>query len=71
MDRYITKTRLFKYIENFTTKYENFQTKHSGSFHISSQNIDSGYLFWSAGLHGLINVYLEQYSNTELDIVPV
>ena len=36
--------RLFKYIENFTTKNENFQMKNSGSFHISAQNIDCGYL---------------------------
>ena len=42
----ITKTSLFKYIyiENFTTKNENFQMKNSGSFHISPQNIDCGYL---------------------------
>ena len=38
----ITKTRLFKYIENFTTKNENFQMKNSGNFHISAQNIDLG-----------------------------
>ena len=40
----IMKTRLFKYIENFTTKNENFQMKNSGSFHISAKNIDCGYL---------------------------
>ena len=40
----ITKTRLFKYIENFTTKNENFQIKHSNIFHISAQNIDCEYL---------------------------
>ena len=42
---YITKTRLFKYIENFTTKKkkEKFQTKNTDIFHISSQNIDCGY----------------------------
>ena len=39
----ITKTRLFKYIENFTTKNENFQMKHSDIFHIFAQNIDCGY----------------------------
>ena len=41
----ITKTRLFKYIENFTTKKknENFQIKNSDVFHISAQNIDCGY----------------------------
>ena len=40
----ITKTRLFKYTENFTPKNENFQMKNSGGFHISAQNIDCGYL---------------------------
>ena len=40
----ITKTRLFKYIENFATKkQENFHMKNSGSFNISAQNIDFGY----------------------------
>ena len=40
----ITKTRLFKYIENFTTKEkENFQIKNSDIFHYSAQNIDCGY----------------------------
>ena len=42
---HITKTRLFKYIENFTSKIENFQIKkNSDIFHISAQNIDCGYL---------------------------
>ena len=40
----ITKTRLFKYNENFTIKNENFQMKNSGSFHSSAQNIYCGYL---------------------------
>ena len=41
---YITKTRLFKYIENFTTiKIENFQIKNLDIFHMSAQNIDCGY----------------------------
>ena len=40
----ITKTRLFKYIENFTfKKTENFQIKTSNIFHISAQSIDCGY----------------------------
>ena len=40
----ITKTRLFKYFENFTTiKIENFQIKNPDIFHISAQNIDCGY----------------------------
>ena len=40
----ITKTRLFIYIENFTTKNENFQMKNSGNFHISAQKNRFGYL---------------------------
>ena len=36
------KTRLFKYIENFTTKNKIF-SKSSDIFHISAQNIDCGY----------------------------
>ena len=40
----ITKTCLFKYIENFTTRNENFQIrKNSNIFHISAQYIDCGY----------------------------
>ena len=39
----ITKTCLFKYTENFTTKTETFQIKDSDIFHISAQNIDCGY----------------------------
>ena len=40
----IKKTRLFKYIENFTTKNWKFLDKNSNNFHISAQNIDCGYL---------------------------
>ena len=40
----ITKTRLFKYIENFTTqKWKKKQTKILIFFHTSAQNIDCGY----------------------------
>ena len=43
-DLIITKTRLFKYIENFTTqKREIFQLKNANIFLISAQNIDCGY----------------------------
>ena len=49
----ITKTRLFKYMENFTSKKtEIFQIKNTDIFHISSQNIDCGYLLeppWQGG----------------------
>ena len=41
--RCITKTRLFKYIENFTTKNWIFSDNNSDIFHISAQNIDCGY----------------------------
>ena len=39
----ITKTRLFKYTENFTTKNWKFSDKKFDSFHISAQNIHCGY----------------------------
>ena len=41
---YITKTRLFKYIENFTSKNWKFSDKNFDIFHNSAQNIDFGYL---------------------------
>ena len=41
--RTITKTRLFKYIGNFTSKNWKFSDKKSDIFHISAQNIDYGY----------------------------
>ena len=40
---HITKTRLFKYIENFTSENWKFSEKKSDMFHISVQNIDCGY----------------------------
>ena len=40
---HITKTPLFKYIENITTKNWKFSDKKSDIFHISAQNIDCGY----------------------------
>ena len=39
----ITKTRLFKYTENLTSKNWKFSLKKSDIFHISAQNIDCGY----------------------------
>ena len=39
----ITKTRLFKYIENFTTKNWKFSDKTSDILHMSAQNMDCGY----------------------------
>ena len=39
----ITKTRLFKYIENFISKNWEFSDKNSNIFHISAQNI---YRLW-------------------------
>ena len=40
----ITKSRLFKFIENFTTKKWKLSDKKSGSFHFSAQDLDCGYL---------------------------
>ena len=40
---FITTTRLFKYIENFTTKYWKFSDKNSNIIHISTQNINCRY----------------------------
>ena len=39
----ITKARLFKYIENFISKYWKISDKNSDIFHISTRNIDCGY----------------------------
>ena len=39
----MTKTRLFKYTEIFTTKKREFSDKNSDISHISAQNIDCGY----------------------------
>ena len=39
---FVTEKRLFKYIENFTTKNLTFSDKNSDIFHISAQNIDLG-----------------------------
>ena len=40
----ITKTRLFKYIENFTSKnWKCLDKKNSDIFHISAQIIEGGY----------------------------
>ena len=39
----ITKTCLFKYVENFTTQKGKFSDKRSDVFHITAQNIDCGY----------------------------
>ena len=43
--KHITKTRLFKYIENFTTKKteKKKSDKNSDILHISDQNTDCGY----------------------------
>ena len=38
----ITKTSLFKYIENFTIQKRTFSDKNSDMFLISAQNIDCG-----------------------------
>ena len=43
-DNIITKTRLFKYIENFTAEKGKFlDKKNSNMFHIPAQTIECGY----------------------------
>ena len=42
---FITKTRLFKYIDSFTSKVWNFLDKNSDIFSYFCQNIDFGYSF--------------------------
>ena len=42
-ESFITKTRLFKYTENFTTRKWTFSDKISDIFQISAQNIDCEY----------------------------
>ena len=65
------KTHLFKYIENFTTKTESFQTD-SDIFHISAQNIDCGY-FLEPTCWGSSNEY-QQYMflsrNKKINVYP-
>ena len=39
----ITKTRLFKYIENSITKNGKFSDKNSDIFYISAENVEFGY----------------------------
>ena len=41
--RNITKTRLFKYIENLISKNQKSSDKNSDIFHLSTKNIDCGY----------------------------
>ena len=43
MSKMHTKTRPFKYIENFTSKYWKFSDKNSDIFLLSAQNIGCGY----------------------------
>ena len=44
IDCNITKTRLFKHIENLPPKTGKLSDEKNGIFHISNQNIDGGYL---------------------------
>ena len=42
-EQIITKTRLYKYIENFTTKKRKFSDTNRDIFYISAENIGCGY----------------------------
>ena len=45
LNKDITKTRLFKYTENFTTKKWKLSDKNTDIFHVSAQNTDCEYSF--------------------------
>ena len=67
----ITKIRLFKYIENFTTKNWKFLDKNSDIFHITAQNIDCGYSL-EPPRRGGCNGYLQSMflsSNTKNNVI--
>ena len=57
---------MYMYTENFTTKKknENFQIKNSDIFHISTQNIDCGYLLepprWGGSNEYLQSMFLSR-----------
>ena len=55
---FITKTSLFKHIENFTSKHWKFLDINSDIFQISAQNIDCGYSL-EPPLRGGSNEYLQ------------
>ena len=67
----ITKTHLFKYIENFTTKKTEFSEKNSDIFHISDENIDCGYSL-EPPRRGVSNEYPHMFlsRNTKNNVYP-
>ena len=68
----ITKTRLFKYIENCTTKNLKFSDKNSYIFHISAQNIDCRYSleppWWGGSNEYPQSMFLSR--NREINVYP-
>ena len=72
LEKYITKTCLFKYIENCTTKTWKFSDKYSDIFHVSAQNI---YCWYSLEPHrqGGSNKYPQSMflsSNKKIKVYP-
>ena len=62
---HITKTRLVKYIENFTTENWKFSDKNSDRFHISAENIDC----WGGSNEYPQSMFLSR--NTKNNVYPV
>ena len=60
---HITKTRLFKYIDIFTTKNWKFSDKNSDIFRISAQNIDCRYSLESPSRGGSNEYSQSMYLN--------
>ena len=67
---HITKTSLFKYTENFTTKNWKISDKKSNTFRISARNIDCGYSFElpEAILMSIHNLFLSR--NNKKNVYP-
>ena len=66
------KARLFKYIENFTTKNLKFSDKNSDIFHISAQNIDCRYSLelsqWGSSNENPQSMFLSR--NKKINVYP-
>ena len=67
---FMTKTSLFKYTENFTTKNWKFSDKNSDIFHISAQNKDCGYSLelphWDSSNEYLQSMFLSSNKNNNV-----
>ena len=71
----ITKTRLFKYIENFTAKNWKFSYKNSDIFYIFAQNIDCVYSLeppcWGGSNEYTQSIFLSRNEKKKIMYTPV